>query len=52
MPIGTIQQSDNLNTQSTVLTNSSVMVASVVYGEWDDNPTKTCWIQIYPPYVC
>ena len=25
---------DNLNTQSTALTNSSVMVASVVYGEW------------------
>ena len=29
MPIGTIQQSDNLNAQSTVLTNSSVPVASV-----------------------
>ena len=31
VPIGTIQQ---LNTQSTVATNSSVLVASVVYGEW------------------
>ena len=29
MPIGTIQ---HLNTQSTVLTNNSVLVASVVYG--------------------
>ena len=34
MPIGTIQQSDNLNTQSTVLTNNTVVAASVVYGEW------------------
>ena len=42
MPIGTIQQSDNLNTQGTVLTNSSVMAASVVYGNEDDNPNKTC----------
>ena len=42
MPIGTIQQSDNLNTQSTVPTNSSVMVANVVYGDEDDNATKIC----------
>ena len=31
MPIGTIQ---HLNTQCTILTNSSVLAASVVYGEW------------------
>ena len=31
MPIGTIQ---HLNTQSTVLTNSTLLVASVVYGGW------------------
>ena len=29
---------NSLNTQSTVLTNSSVMVASVVYGEWRWQP--------------
>ena len=34
MPIGTIVQSDKLNTQSTVLTNNSVLVASVVNREW------------------
>ena len=44
MPIGSIQQSDNLNTLSTVFTISSAMVASVVYGNGieDDNPIKTC----------
>ena len=51
MPIGNIQQSDNLNTLSTVLTTSSAMVASVVYGDGieDDNPIKTCWIQLLSP---
>ena len=34
MPIGTIQQSDNVNTQSTVLTNSNVLVVGVVNREW------------------
>ena len=34
MPIGTIQQSDNLNTQVQYLTNNIVVAASVVYGEW------------------
>ena len=38
MPIGTIQQSDSLNTQSTVLTYSSVSVASVVNGKWRWQP--------------
>ena len=37
MPIGTIQ---HLNTQSTVLTNSSVLVASLVYGEWRRQPQQ------------
>ena len=47
MPIGTIQY---LNIQSTVLTNSSVLVISVVYGEWkDDNHNKTCWIHFCIP---
>ena len=31
MPIGTFQ---HLNTQITILTNSTVLVASLVYGEW------------------
>ena len=35
MPIGTIH---HLNIQSTVLTNSSVLVGSVVYGEWRWRP--------------
>ena len=38
MQIGTTQLSDKLNAQSTVLTNSSVLVASV--GNEDDNPYK------------
>ena len=37
MPIGTIQ---HLNTQSTVLTSSSVLVAIVVYGEWRWQPQQ------------
>ena len=40
MPIGTTQQSDELNTQSTVLTNSSVLVASLVTGEWRWQPLQ------------
>ena len=51
MPIGTIQQSDNHNAQSAVLTDSSVMVASVFMENEDDNPTKTCWIQFLSP-IC
>ena len=48
----TIQQSDNLNTQSTVLTNSSIMVASVVYGEWRWQPYQNLLNSVYPLYVC
>ena len=45
MLIGTIQ---HLNTQSTVLTNSSLMVASVVYGEWRWQPNQN--LLFYPLY--
>ena len=38
MPIGTIQQSDNLNTQTAVLINSSVVVTSVVKWEMKITP--------------
>ena len=31
--------------KSTVLTNSSILMANVVLGNEDDNPNKTCWIQ-------
>ena len=41
-PIVTIQ---HLSTQSTVLTNSSVLLTSVVYGNEDENRNKTCWIK-------
>ena len=34
MPIGTTQQSDELDTQSTVLNNISVLVVSLVNEEW------------------
>ena len=51
MPIGTIQQSDNLNTQSTVLTNSSVMVVSVVYGEWRWQPCQNMLNSVLTP-IC
>ena len=42
---------NSLNTQSTVLTNSSVLVASVVDGEWRWQPYQTCWIQFLSP-IC
>ena len=50
MPFGTIQ---HLNTQSTVLTNSSVLVASVVDGGMKIiTSTKVIEFSLYPLYVC
>ena len=49
LTIGTIQQSDNLKTQSTVLTNSSVMVTSVVYGEWRWQPYQNLLNSVLSP---
>ena len=51
MQIGTIQQSDNLNSQSTILTNSSVMVASIVYGEWRWQPYQNLLNSVLIPYM-
>ena len=51
MPIGTIQQSDNHNAQSAVLTDSSVMVASVVYGEWRWQPYQNLLNSVFIPYM-
>ena len=36
-----IQQSNNMNTQSTVLTNNSVVAASSLTGNEDGKPSKT-----------
>ena len=52
MPIGTIQQWDNLNTQSAVLTNSSVMIASEVYGEWRWQPQQNLLNSDFIPSIC
>ena len=50
MPIGTIQ---HLNTQNTELTNSSVLVASAIYGEWRWQPQQNLLNTVfYPLYVC
>ena len=46
MPIGTIQ---HLNTQSTEFTNSSVLVASVVYGEWRWQPPQKLLNSVFIP---
>ena len=43
--------SNILNTQSAVLTNSTVLVARLIYEEEDDNHNKTCRIQFLSP-VC
>ena len=51
MTIGTIQQSDNLNIQSIVLTNNSVKVASVVYGEWRWQPYQNLLNPVFIPYM-
>ena len=48
MPSGTIQ---HLNTQSIVLTNSSVMVASVVDGEWRWQPHQNLLNSVFIPYM-
>ena len=52
MPIGTIQQSNNMNTQSTVLTNNSVVVASSLTGNEDGTPNKTSWVQVWISHFC
>ena len=50
IPIGTIQ---HLNTLSTVLTNSSVLVARAVCGEWRWQPQQNLLISVFNPlYVC
>ena len=51
MLIGTIQQSDNLDTQSAVLTKTSVMVAIVVYGEWRWQPYQNLLNSVFIPYM-
>ena len=43
---------NTLNTQSTVLTNSSVMVASVVYGEWRWQPFQNLLNSVFIPSIC
>ena len=42
---------NSLNTQSTVLTNSSVMVASVVDGEWRWQPYQNLLNWVFIPYM-
>ena len=42
---------NSLNTQSTVLTNSSVTVASVVYGEWRWQPSQNLLNSVFYP-IC
>ena len=42
---------NSLNTQSTVLTNSIVMVASVVYGEWRWQPYQNLLNSVFIPYM-
>ena len=43
--------SNSLNTHSTVLTNSSVMVASVVDGEWRWQPYQNLLNSVFIPYM-
>ena len=52
MPIGTIQQSNNMNTQCTVLTKNSVVVASSLTGNEDGTPSKTSWVQVWKSHFC
>ena len=42
---------NSLNTQSTVLTNRSVMVASVVDGEWRWQPYQNLLNSVFIPYM-
>ena len=42
---------NSLNTQCTVHTNSSVMVASVVYGEWRWQPYQNLLNSVFIPYI-
>ena len=42
---------NTFNTQSTVLTNISVMVASVVYGEWRWQPYQNLLNSVFIPYM-
>ena len=42
---------NSLSTESTVLTNSSVMVASVVYGEWRWQPYQNLLNSVFIPYM-
>ena len=42
---------NTLNTQSTALTNSSVMVASVVYGEWRWQHYQNLLNSVFVPYM-
>ena len=49
MPTGIIQ---HLNTQSTELTNNSVLVASAVYGEWREPQQSLLNSFFYPLYDC
>ena len=48
MPIGAIR---NLNTQNAVLTNSNVLVASVVNGEWRWQPQQNLPNSYFIPYM-
>ena len=42
---------NSLNTQSTILTNSSVIVASVVYGEWRWQRYQNLLNSVFIPYM-
>ena len=46
MPIDTIQ---HLDTQSTVFTDSTVLVASLAYGEWRWQPQQNLLISVFIP---
>ena len=46
MPIGTIQ---HLNTQRTLLSNSSLLVANVVYGNWRWQPQQNLLNSVFIP---
>ena len=45
IPIGIIQLSYNLNTQSAVL-NKKVYFSKQFMGNYNDSPNKTCWIRV------
>ena len=47
VPIGSIQQSDNLNAQSTVFTNNNVLVTSGLWGMDKPTPRKHHFSYVY-----